>query len=411
MIRDEAYRAADEAARYAFGRIVAYLARRTGDLASAEDALADAFAAALERWPRDGVPARPEAWLLTAARRRLADRARREATRQRYAPQLLAALDSAGTLSRDEAAFPDERLEMLFACAHPAIDASARTPLLLRAVFGVDAGRIASAFLVSPTAMRQRLVRARTKIRDAGIAFEVPDGDALGDRLGNVLDAIYAAFGLSWEERDSRGAGSDLNCESLWLASAVAERFPAASEARGLLALVSFVEARRHARRGPTGAFIALDEQDVSLWSRPLLERGRTALAAIDASRIGRYGLEAAIQAAHVARLRDGRASWRTIAALYDALVARSGALGAAVSRAAAHARAFGGGAGIEILDALDPALVATYQPYWALRADMTGAAADYARAIGLTSDEATRTFLRAQSAGRAGSVLRSGAG
>jgi len=375
------------------------LARRSGDLAGAEDALADAFATALERWPRDGVPERPEAWLITVARRRLADRARRSATPERFAAQLFAAAKSAEARAWHDKPFPDERLEMLFACAHPAIDAGTRTPLVLRTVLGVDAGRIASAFLVAPAAMRQRLVRARTKIRDAGIAFEVPESTQLGDRIAVVLDAIYAAFGLSWEESGTGGAGSDLNAEAVWLARAVAELLPREPEAHGLLALVLFVEARRPARRDTQGAYVALDQQDPRHWSAPMLRQAEAALAAAQSPDPGRFALEAVIQAAHVARRSGAPTDWRTIALLYDLLVSRCGAIGAAVSRAAAHARAYGDPAGLAALSTLDAARVARYQPYWALRAHLTGDPQDYDRAIGLAEDSATRSFLLARRA------------
>lgn len=396
-----AYRAAEETARYAYGRLVAFLARRSGDLAAAEDALADAFATALERWPRDGVPERPEAWLLTAARRRLIDAARREETRERTAQRLALAAQDADQRAREGDAFPDERLEMLFACAHPALDATVRTPLVLRAVLGVDAGRIASAFLVSPSAMRQRLVRAKRKIRDAGIAFAVPEPSRLRERVAIVLEAIYAAFGLSWEEDGTSGRGSDLNRETLWLAGAVAELIPDEPEAHGLRALVLFVEARRDARR-VDGAYVPLDEQDPARWSAGMLSDAEAALSRARSPQPGRFALEAAIQSEHVARRTGAATDWVAIARLYDEL-ARFGALGALVSRAAAHARAYGTAAGLAALAEVDPARVAAYQPYWAVRAHLTGRVADYDRAIGLSQDEPTRAFLRARRAPASG--------
>ncbi len=283
---------------------------------------------------------------------------------------------------------------MLFACAHPAIDAAARTPLVLRTVLGVDAGRIASAFLVSPAAMRQRLVRARTKIRDAGIAFAVPDPASAGERIAVVLDTIYAAFGLSWEARGSDGAGNDLNREAVWLARAVAQLLPHEPEAQGLLALVLFVEARRAARRDPHGAYVPLDEQDPARWSAAMLAQAETALGAAASPHPGRFTLEASIQAAHVARRFGTATDWNAIARRYDDLVATSGSLGAAVSRAAAHARAFGERAGLAALAELDESRVNAYQPYWALRAHLRNDPVDYDRAIGLAADDATRSFL-----------------
>ncbi len=288
---------------------------------------------------------------------------------------------------------------MLFACAHPAIDAGTRTPLVLRTVLGVDAGRIASAFLVAPSTMRQRLVRARTKIRDARIAFEVPEPSQLRDRIGVVLDAIYAAFGLSWEEPGIDGAGSDLNAEAMWLARAVAHLLPREPEAQGLHALMLFVEARRPARRDTHGAYVPLDQQDPRLWSNAMLAQAETALSAAQSPNPGRFTLEAVIQAAHVARRSGKPTDWRAIALLYDLLVGQCGAIGAAVSRAAAHARAYGDSAGIVALSGIDAARVARYQPYWALRAHLTGDVNDYDRAIGLAEDNATRSFLLARRA------------
>ncbi len=395
-----AYRAAEDAARCAYGRLFAFLARRSRDPSAVEDALADAFLGALERWPRDGVPERPEAWLITAARRRLTDAARRTAVRERLAPSLAVAAEAAEERAWAALAFPDERLGMLFACAHPALDPSIRAPLLLRVVLGVDAERIASAFLVSPAAMRQRLVRAKEKMRTAGIAFETPEPARAYGRLDAVLDAIYAAFGLSWDEAGSDGGPLDLTREAIFLARTIATLMPEAPEAHGLLALLLFVESRRSARTDRAGAYVPLDEQDACLWSRELIAEAEAALRCAGTHAIGRFQLEAAIQSAHAARLYGASARWPEIAQLYDALVERTAALGAAVGRAAAHARVHGAAAGLRIIDALDAAQVVNYQPYWALRAHLTSDASDYERAIGLTENSAAREFLRARMSG-----------
>jgi RNA polymerase sigma-70 factor (ECF subfamily) len=247
----EARAAADLAARASYGRLVALLARQWRDLAAAEDALAEAFRAALERWPLDGVPARPEAWLLTAARRVLIDQSRAGRVRTDAEPTL--ALLSEQFSMTEPSLFPDDRLKLLFVCAHPAIDASARTPLMLQTVLGLDAARIAAAFLTSPAALGQRLVRAKAKIRDAGIAFETPERGELPARLDAVLQAIYAAFGSGWEDV----AGADpkrrgLAREAIWLARLVTALMPDEPEARGLLALMLHSDARRMARRDAT---------------------------------------------------------------------------------------------------------------------------------------------------------------
>lgn len=362
-----------------------------------EDALSDAFVSALERWPRDGVPERPEAWLLTAARRRLADAARRVEVRERLAPSLAVAAEAAEERAWATRSFPDERLGMLFACAHPALDPAIRAPLLLRVVLGVDAERIASAFLVSPAAMRQRLVRAKEKMRTAGIAFEAPEPARAYERLDAVLGAVYAAFGMSWDEAGSDGGPLDLTNEAIFLARTIASFMPDEPEARGLLALLLFVESRRGARSDDSGAYVPLDAQDARLWSRTLIAEAEAVLRSAGTQSIGRFQLEAAIQSAHASRVHGVRVCWPEIVRLYDALVERSAALGAAVGRAAAHARVYGSARGLRLLGELDAARVANYQPYWALRAHLTGDARDYERAIGLAENTAVRAFLRAR--------------
>src|SRR3984893_18239769 len=201
MMSDSATHAAIEAvARNSYGRLIAFLAARSGDVAGAEDALGDAFVAALKRWPEDGLPQKPEAWLLHAARNRLIDAARRNQIRQNSEKFLQQIAEEAQSVAATHQHFPDERLKLLFVCAHPAIDAAARTPLMLQTVLGLDAARIAPALLVKPTAMCQRLTRAKAKIRDAGIRFELPEADELPPRLDAVLESIYAAYGSGWED-------------------------------------------------------------------------------------------------------------------------------------------------------------------------------------------------------------------
>jgi predicted RNA polymerase sigma factor len=388
-------------ARASYGRLIAYLCARTRDVAGAEDALNDALITALATWPRDGIPRNPEGWLLTAARNRLIDRARHERVRAESVPTLeLIAGESADLTAPDP--LPDDRLKLMFVCAHPAIDRDIHTPLMLQTVLGLDATAIARAFLVSPAAMSQRLVRAKMKIQQAGIAFEVPEEHELPRRLEAVLDAIYAAYGSGWE--DAAGAdprARDLADEAIWLARVLLERLPEEPEVRGLLALMLHCEARRLARRA-AGRFVPLSEQDPRLWIVAMIEEAERQLAsAASKMRIGRFQLEAAIQSVHAERARSGRTNWNAIALFYEQLVRLSPALGALVGRAAAAAEVQGPALSLSLLDAIEPMAVISYQPYWAVRAHLLKclkrkeeAVRAFDRAIGLTEDAAVRDFL-----------------
>ena len=401
MPEQEARIVADHAARTSRARLVAFLAARSGDVAAAEDALSEAFAAALETWPAQGCPNNPDAWLLTVARRKLIDTARR---RQGEAgPEELEIIAA----SLDEAAageIPDRRLGLLFACAHPAIDAGIRAPLMLQVVLGLEAAQIASAFLMSPAAMSQRLVRAKNKIRQAGIPFHVPERELLAERLEAVLDAFYAAFSEGWQ--DATGADParrDLAEEAIYLCRILTDLLPAEPEAFGLLALMLYAEARRGARRNAQGEFVPLRVQDTRRWDGALIAQAEAALLrASRAGRIGRYQLEAAIQSAHVERRRAGITNWAAILALYNALFAMTSSPVAALNRALALAEVDGPQSALITLDSLaaDPRLL-DYQPYWAARADLLARSgrlpeADqaYERAIGLERDPAVRQFL-----------------
>lgn len=401
---EAARRAAESVARHSYGKLLAFLAARTRDVAAAEDALAEAFAAALADWPAHGVPDTPEAWLLAVARRRMIDATRRRQTGERSEDHLLL-LAEIGEADGDEATIPDDRLRLMFACAHPAIEPSVRAPLMLQTILGFDAATIASAFLVAPATMSQRLVRAKAKIREAGIPFRVPEAEELADRLETVLDAIYAAFAEGWSDP----AGTDarrrnLSDEGIWLGRLVASLLPDQPEALGLLALMLHAEARRPARRNANGDYVPLAEQDPALWNAAMMDEAETLLHL--ASRMGmagRYQLEAAVQSAHVVRRRRGSADWAAIVQLYDALWAMTGSPVVAINRAVAIAETRGVEAGLAELDELrsDPRL-AQYQPYWAARAELLVRAgrADEADkafelAIGLESDPAVRKYLQ----------------
>ncbi|HEY2859134.1 MAG TPA: DUF6596 domain-containing protein [Terracidiphilus sp.] len=397
----QAHRAAETAARNSRARLVAYLAARSGNVAAAEDALSEAFAAALETWPLQGCPQNPDAWLLTVARRKLIDAVRRQ--QDEDGPDELdhvaAYLNEAATGD-----LPDRRLGLLFACSHPAIDAGIRAPLMLQVVLGLEAARIASAFLMSPAAMSQRLVRAKTKIRQAGIPFHVPERESLAERLEAVLDSIYAAFSEGWQDPSGADvARRDLAEEAIYLCRIVAELLPDEPEAFGLLALMLYAEARRMARRNQAGEFIPLREQDTSLWDAEMIGQAEAALLrASRTGRIGRYQLEAAIQSAHVERRRTGSTNWPAILALYNALFAFTASPVVELNRALASAEVDGPEAALAILDGLaDDARLLDYQPYWAARADLLSrsgqvAEADqaYQRAVGPERDTAVRQFL-----------------
>jgi RNA polymerase sigma-70 factor, ECF subfamily len=396
---------AEAVARASYGKLVAYLAARTRDVAAAEDALAEAFASALAEWPARGIPRTPEAWLLTVARRKLIDAARRRQTGEEAAPTLALLAHELLDAAEGDTQIPDERLRLMFACAHPAIDEGVRAPLILQTVLGFDAATIASAFLVAPAAMGQRLVRAKNRIRRAGIPFRVPEREELAERLDAVLEAIYAVFAEGWTDpAGTQPRTRNLAQEGIWLGRLVASLAPQEPEALGLLALMLHAEARRDARRGAQGEFIALAAQDPARWNPALIEEGEELL--LRASRMakpGRFQLEAAVQSAHAARRASGRTDWAAIVQLYDALLELTGSVVVAINRAVALAELHDAERGLVALDALqEDARLAQYQPYWAARAALlarsgkrAAAAQAYQRAIGLESDPAVRAFLQ----------------
>jgi predicted RNA polymerase sigma factor len=375
-------------------------------VAAAEDALADAFLAALESWPRTGVPDKPEAWLLTAARRRLIDHSRHARVEAGALPALIAAADEAQLVVGTSAIFPDERLELLFICAHPAIDPAVRTPLMLQIVLRLDAARIASAFLIKPATMGQRLSRAKAKIRDARMRFGLPKAEELPSRLEAVMEAIYAAYGTGWDDvagGDPRRRG--LASKAIELGRLLRRLMPNEPEVEGLLALMLHCEARRGARRTAEGAYVPLSEQDATRWSQPMIAEAEELLSkAAQFDRLGRFQLEAAVQSVHAHRLVTGTTDWQAIAALYDGLACTAPTIGALVARAAAVAEAHGAARGWAILAEIPADAAEQYQPYWALAAHLlvqlerpAEAADAYDRAIGLSQDPATRDYLVAK--------------
>ena len=404
---DAARQAAERVARDSYGRLVAFLAARTRDVAGAEDALAEAFASALKSWPEDGVPVNPDAWLLTVARRRQTDAVRRRHTRTAGEVHIQLMTEELEEAAANPETIPDRRLALMFACAHPAIERGMRAPLILQTILGLTAIDIAAAFLIPPATMGQRLVRAKSRIKDAGVPFAIPEREDLAERLDAVLEAIYAAYAKGWTEIGD-SAADRLADEAIWLGRLVVSMLPGEPEAKGMLALMLYAEARRHARRDAAGAYVPLESQDIDLWDEPQIMAAEALLR--DANRAGptgRYQIEAAIQSAHVARRVTGQSNWPSVVALYDVLLGLTQSPVVVLNRAAALAETDGPAVALASLDTIaGDKRMADYQPYWAARGHLAARAGrkDEAYealtlAIGLSSDEAVRQYLTSQRA------------
>lgn len=399
-VGDGGWAAATVAARDSYGRLLALLAASTSDLAAAEDALADAFERALRTWPDRGVPESPDGWLLTVARNRLRD-LWKSAHRQRTVPLDVERDAPVHLDALDLDAVPDRRLELMLVCAHPAIERAVHTPLMLNTVLGFTVAQVGRAFSVPASTMATRLVRAKRRIKAARIPFRIPDRGDLPDRMAAVLEAVYGAYVIDWTTTGPEAR--QVPTEALHLAEVLTTLVPDDPEAHGLAALVQLSSARLPARLDADGRFVPLAEQDPSRWDDHLIHRAYAHLRAAHArGQVGRFQLEAAVQAVHCARRETGTTDWPALLDLHRALHAVAPSLGGAVAYAVATAEVEGPAAGLTRLDELLGDRARRFQPARAARAHLLErlghhgeAVAAYASAIDLTHDPAERAHLQ----------------
>jgi len=404
--------------RAEYGRAVAVLVRTFGDIDTAEEAVQDAFTIAVERWPSSGIPPSPAGWIITTARNRAIDRLRRESSRRDRHAQADFLQANSNLETDEESDVPDERLRLIFTCCHPALATSVQVALTLRLLGGLTTAEIARAFLTPDATMAQRLVRAKAKIRDAGIPYRVPDAAELPERLRAVLAVIYLIFNEGYvASSGDRLVRDDLSAEAIRLARVLSDLMSGEPEVLGLLALMLLIESRRAARVGPDGHLVLLADQDRTRWNHTLIAEGQAIVRhCLRHNRPGPYQIQAAINAVHSDAPTAAATDWRQVLHLYDQLLIFAPSPIVALNRAVAVAELDGPAAALQLVDALevDRYHLDRYHLFHAIRADFLrrlgrreDAATEYAQAIECSANTAERDFLRskAEALGHGGGV------